>query len=96
MWNLSQLLFSYYVMSDSFATPWVVAHHIPPSMKFSRQEYWSGFGLPIPSPGDLLDPGIEPASPALAGGFFITEPPGKLSSLTRDQTHTLCIGSLES
>ena len=37
------------------------------------QEYWSG--LPFPSPGDLPDPGIEPASPALAGGLFTTEPP---------------------
>ena len=46
-------------------------------MGFSRQEFWSG--LPFPSPGDLPDPGIEPVSPALAGGFFTTEPPGKLS-----------------
>jgi len=38
-----------------------------------RQEYWRG--LPFPSPGDLPDPGIEPVSPALAGGFFTTEPP---------------------
>ena len=47
--------------------------------KTSRQEYWSG--LPFPLPGDLPDPGIEPASlvsPALAGGFFTTEPPRKL------------------
>ena len=47
-------------------------------MGFSGQEYWNG--LPFPSPGDLLDPGIEPASPAspaLAGGFSTTEPPGK-------------------
>ena len=44
-------------------------------MGFSRQEYWSG--LPFPSPGDLPDPGIEPMSPALAGGFFTTEPLGK-------------------
>ena len=42
---------------------------------FPRQEYWSG--LPFPSLGDLLHPGIEPVSPALAGGFFTTEPPGK-------------------
>ena len=41
----------------------------------SRQEYWSR--LPFPSPGDLPDPGIEPLSPVFAGGFFITEPPGK-------------------
>ena len=44
-------------------------------MGFPRQESWSG--LPFPSPGDLPDPGIEPMSPALAGGFFTTEPPGK-------------------
>ena len=44
-------------------------------MEFSRQEYWSGF--PFPSPGDLPDPGIEPAAPALARGFFTPEPAGK-------------------
>ena len=44
-------------------------------MGFPRLEYWSG--LPFPSPGDLPDPGTEPRSPALAGGFFTTEPPGK-------------------
>ena len=38
-------------------TPWTVAHQAPPSMGFSRQEYWSG--LPFPSPEDLPDPGIE-------------------------------------
>ena len=56
-----------------FATPWTVAHQAPPSMGFSRQEYWSG--LPFRSPGDLPNPGIEPAplaSPALLGGFFTT------------------------
>ena len=50
-------------------------HQAPPSVGFSRQEYWSG--LPFPSPGHLPNPGIEPRSPALAGGFFTTEPPGK-------------------
>ena len=44
-------------------------------MEFSSEEYWSG--LPFPSPGDLPDPGIQHASPALAGGFFTTEPHGK-------------------
>ena len=44
-------------------------------MEFSRQEYWSG--LPFPSPGDLPNPGMEPLSPALAGGFFTAEPSGK-------------------
>ena len=46
-----------------FVTPWTVAYQAPPSMGFSRQEYWSG--LPFPSPGDLPDPGIEPGSPTL-------------------------------
>ena len=62
-------------MSDSSGTPWTVVCQAPLSMGFPRQEYWSG--LPFPSPGDLPDPGIKPASPALAGGFFTTEPPGK-------------------
>jgi len=44
-------------------------------MGFPRQEYWSG--LPFPSPGDLPDSGIKPDSPALAGGFFTTEAPGR-------------------
>jgi len=51
------------VVSDSFVTPWTVAHQAPLSMGFPRQEYWSG--LPFPTPGDLLDPGIKPASPVL-------------------------------
>ena len=58
-----------------FATPWTVARRAPLSMGFPRQEYWSG--LPFPSPGDLPDPGIEPASPvspALGGRFFTSEP----------------------
>ena len=60
--------------SDSFATPQTVARQIPPSMGFSRQEYWSG--LPFPPPGDLSNPGIKPMSPALASRFFTTESPG--------------------
>ena len=46
-----------------FVTPWTVADQAPPSMGFSRQEYWGG--LPFPSPGDLPNPGIEPGSPTL-------------------------------
>ena len=72
------LLFSRSVVSDSFATPWTVAHQTPLSMAFPRQEYWSG--LPWPAPGDLPNPGIEPSSlmsPALTGRFFTAEPPGK-------------------
>ena len=60
------------------ATPWTAARQVPLSLGFSQQEYWSG--LPFPSPGDLPDPEIESGllvSPALAGGFFITIPPGK-------------------
>ena len=57
-----------------FATPWTAAHQAPPSMGFSRQEYWSG--LPFPSPGDLPDPGIEPRSPALQADALTSEPPG--------------------
>ena len=45
-----------------FVTPWTVAYQAPPSMGFSRQDYWSG--LPFPSPGDIRDPGIKPRSPA--------------------------------
>ena len=58
-----------------FATLWTVAHQAPPSIGFSRQEYWSG--LPFPSPGDLPDPGIEPRSPALQADALTSEPPGK-------------------
>ena len=53
-----------------FATHWTAAHQAPLSMRFSRQEFFSG--LPCPPPGDLADPRIEPASPALAEGFFMT------------------------
>ena len=60
-----------------FATPGTGARQAPLSMGFSRQDYWSG--LPFRSPGDLPDPEIELASPALAGGFFTTEPSGKPS-----------------
>ena len=59
----------------TLATPWTVVCQAPRSIRFFRQEYWNG--LPFPSPGDLLDPGIEPASPELANGFFTTEPTGK-------------------
>ena len=54
-----------------FASPWTVAQQAPPSMGFSRQEYWSG--LPFPSPGDLPNPGTESKSPALqADAFFFS------------------------
>ena len=62
-------------MFDSFATLWTEAHQAPLSMGFPRQEDWSG--LPFSSSMDLPRPGIKPVSPALAGGFFTTESPGK-------------------
>jgi len=58
-----------------FATPWTIAYQAPPSIRFSRQEYWSG--LPFPSPGDLPDPGIKPQSPAFQADALTSEPPGK-------------------
>ena len=63
------------------ATPWTVAGQAPLSMGFS-QEYWSG--LPFPPPGDLPNPGIDPASPALQADSSLTEPSGKpgLDSIT--------------
>ena len=69
------VIVSHQVESDSFETPWTVAHQAPLSLGFPRQEYWSR--LPFLSPEDLSDPGIEPVCPASAGGFFTTEPPRK-------------------
>ena len=58
-----------------FVTPWTIAYQAPQSREFSRQEYWSG--MPLPSPGDLPDPGIEPGSPALRVDTLPSELPGK-------------------
>ena len=55
--------------------PWTVARQAPPSMEFSRQEYWSA--LPFPSPGRLPDAGIEPRFLALQTDSLLSEPPGK-------------------
>ena len=60
-----------------FVTIWIVALQAL-SVELSSQEYWSG--LPFPTPGDHPDPGIESTSlvsPALAGRFFTSAPPGK-------------------
>ena len=68
-------------MSDSSVTPWTVTPQARLSTEFSRQGYWGG--LPFPSPGNLSDPGIQltyPVSPALAGRFLPTDPPGKPQS----------------
>ena len=55
-------------------TPWTVAYQAPPSVGFSRQEYWSG--LPFLSPEDLPDPGIEPGSSVLQADTLPSELPG--------------------
>ena len=62
-----------------FANPWTVDSQAPTTIEFSRQECWSR--LPIPSPGDLPDPWIEPRSPALQADILPSEPPGKPLSL---------------
>ena len=88
------LLLNPSAVSDSSATPWTIARQAPLSMGFPKQEYWSG--LPFPPPGDLPDPGIKPASPAspaLAGGFVTTEPPGKPSSLRATATSSVPRGA---
>ena len=56
-----------------FATPWIVDYQAPQSMEFSRQEYWGG--LPLPSPEDLPNPGIEPGPPTLQADTLPSEPP---------------------
>ena len=65
------LSFSHKVMSDSLVTSWTVARQAPLSMGFSRKEYWSG--LLFPPPGGLLDPWMEPVSPALQADSLLTE-----------------------
>ena len=60
-----------------FATPWTVAHQDPPSVGFSRQEYWSG--LPFPSLGDLPDPGIKPGFPTFQADTLSSVPLGNPS-----------------
>ena len=58
-----------------FKTPWTVAHQASLSMKFSRQEYWSG--LPCPNPEDLPDPGIKRGFPTLQADSLPSEPQGR-------------------
>ena len=73
-----------------FAAPWSITRQAPLSMGFPTQEYWRG--LLFPSPGDLLDCEVEPASPASppsAGTFFTTEPPVQFSSVAQS-CPTLC------
>ena len=76
----------------SLITPWPIASQAPLSMKFSKQEYWSG--LPVPSPVDLSNPGMELVSPKLAARFFTSEPPGK-SSVIMVVVLICCSGNVE-
>ena len=72
--NGEDVVLSRFSPVQRFATLWSVAHQTPLSKGFSRQEYWSG--LPCPPPGNLLEPGIEPMSPALQAESLPMEPPG--------------------
>ena len=77
---LSIVISCCYLITKLCLTPcdpmdWTVVHQTPLTMGFLRQKYWRG--LPFPPPEDLPNPEIEPESPALAGGFFTTQPPGK-------------------
>ena len=73
-----ETIFVGFVQLLSCVTPWTVVLQAPPSMGLPRQEYRSG--LPFPLPGALPDPGMEPASLALTGGFSTSEPPWKPAS----------------
>ena len=80
-----------------FVTPWTAAYQASLSIGFSRQEYWSG--LPLPSPGDLPNPGIEPGSPTLEADALTSEPPGnsklRYKSLLYDfMNESKCFGHL--
>ena len=74
-----------------FAIPWTAAHQAPVSMRFSRQGYWSG--LPLPSPEDLPNPGIQPRSTALQADSLLTELQGKHSTWNSPGQNT-GVGSL--
>ena len=78
--SLAECVLSCFSCVWLFVTLWTIAHQVPLSMGFSRQEYWSG--LPFPSPGDLPNPWIEPMFFILAGGFLPLVPRGKPISRT--------------
>ena len=62
--DLESCCFHYFITKSCltlFVNPWTVTHQVSLSMEFPKKEYWSG--LPFLSPGDLLNPGIEPESP---------------------------------
>ena len=70
---------------------WTVVHQAPPSMEFSRQDYWSG--LPFPSLGDCPNPGIKPGSPASRADALPSDPPGKtniIGDILLDKRYMCC------
>ena len=83
--DFTRVAYCHSLLSNSFATPWTIAHQIPLSVGFSRQEYCSG--LPFPSPRDLPDPGIKPGSPSLQADALTSEPPGKPRSVVKYLQH---------
>ena len=70
-------------------TLWTIAYQVPLSIRFSRQEYWSGF--PFLSPGDLPGPRIEPRSQTLQADSLPSEPPEKHAVMPK--TQSLCTGA---
>ena len=79
IWSLFKVKVKTLSHARLFATLWTVAYQAPLAMGLSRWEYWSG--VPLPSPGDLPDPGFEPRSPALQADTLTSEPPGNPSLL---------------
>ena len=71
--------------------PWTVAHQAPLSMGFSRQESWSG--VPLPSPGNLPDEGIEPWLPGLQADFLLKSHQG--SPVRRNGRHKRLSGKVD-
>ena len=85
--SVSSFTFIKRLFSSSSLSAIRIAYHAPPSMGFSRQEYWSG--LPFPSPGDLPNPGIKPRSPALQADALSSEPPGKPMAESEEELKSL-------
>ena len=82
MQDFMYLVCMYVLVTQLYPTVWDsmdYSRQAPLSMGFSRQEYWSG--LPFPSPEDLPNPGVEPASPTLQADSLLTELPGKPNDL---------------
>ena len=78
LWRLQVRMLSHSELCQTLVTLSTIAHQSHLSMEFSRQEYWSGLLFPLP--GNLPDPGIEPAAPALQAVALPSESPGKLLS----------------